>query len=94
MLDVMERCFPERFTAWQPKLKEMVPSLGVELSTEPKLFEEVWARGTEILKLDEPNDFDIVTQDAALKVWDQFSQATFLALVVIYSGYRILKKGS
>ena len=54
MLDVMERCFPERFTAWQPKLKEMVPSLGVQLYTEPKLFEEVWARGTEILKLDKP----------------------------------------
>ena len=30
------------------------------------------------LKLDEPNDFDLVTQDAILKVWDQFSQATFL----------------
>ena len=37
------------------------------------------------LKLDEPNDFDLVTQDAMLKVWDQFSQATFLALVVISS---------
>jgi len=37
------------------------------------------------LKLDEPNDFDLVTQDAILTVWDQFSQATFLALVVISS---------
>jgi putative ABC transport system permease protein len=37
------------------------------------------------LKLDEPNDFDLVTQDAILKVWDQFSQATFLALVAISS---------
>jgi putative ABC transport system permease protein len=37
------------------------------------------------LKLDEPNDFDLLTQDAMLKVWDQFSQATFLALVVISS---------
>jgi putative ABC transport system permease protein len=37
------------------------------------------------LKLDEPDDFDLVTQDAALKVWDQVSQATFLALVVISS---------
>jgi malate dehydrogenase (quinone) len=54
MFDVMKRCFPDRFGAWQPKLKEMVPSLGVELSNEPKLFEEVWARGTEVLKLDNP----------------------------------------
>jgi len=37
------------------------------------------------LRLDEPDDFDIVTQDAALKVWDQVSQATFLGLVVISS---------
>jgi putative ABC transport system permease protein len=37
------------------------------------------------LKLDEANDFDLVTQDAALKVWDQLTQATFLALVVISS---------
>ena len=37
------------------------------------------------LKLDEPNDFDLLTQDAVLKLWDQISQATFLALVVISS---------
>jgi putative ABC transport system permease protein len=37
------------------------------------------------LRLDQPNDFDIVTQDAILKVWDQISQATFLALVVLSS---------
>jgi putative ABC transport system permease protein len=35
--------------------------------------------------LDQPNDFDLLTQDAMMKVWDQFSQATFLALVVISS---------
>ena len=37
------------------------------------------------LKLDEANDFDLATQDAVLQVWDQISQATFLALVVISS---------
>src|SRR5262245_3606083 len=37
------------------------------------------------LRLDAPNDFDLATQDAVLKVWDQVSQATFLALVVISS---------
>jgi putative ABC transport system permease protein len=37
------------------------------------------------LKLDQPDDFDLVTQDAVLKVWDQISQGTFLALVVISS---------
>jgi putative ABC transport system permease protein len=37
------------------------------------------------LRLDEPNDFDIVTQDAFLKLWDQISQGTFFALLVISS---------
>jgi putative ABC transport system permease protein len=37
------------------------------------------------LKLDEENDFDIATQDAVLKTWDQVSAATFFALVVISS---------
>jgi putative ABC transport system permease protein len=37
------------------------------------------------LHLDEPNDFDLATQDAILKVFDQITQATFLALVVISS---------
>jgi malate dehydrogenase (quinone) len=53
MLDVMERCFADRYAGWQPKLKEMIPSLGTELSKEPKLFEEVWAVGSKILKLDQ-----------------------------------------
>jgi putative ABC transport system permease protein len=37
------------------------------------------------LKLDEPNDFNMETQDAFLKLWDQISRATFFALVVISS---------
>ncbi len=37
------------------------------------------------LTLDEENDFDILTQDAVLKTWDQVSTATFFALVVISS---------
>jgi putative ABC transport system permease protein len=37
------------------------------------------------LRLDQPDDFDIVTQDEILKIWDQVSQATFLSLVVLSS---------
>jgi putative ABC transport system permease protein len=37
------------------------------------------------LRLDQPDDFDIVTQDAFLALWDRISQATFFALVVISS---------
>jgi malate dehydrogenase (quinone) len=54
MLDVMQRCFGDRWESWQPKLKEMVPSLGTELSTEPRLFGEVRAWGSEVLGLTTP----------------------------------------
>src|SRR5688500_19663196 len=37
------------------------------------------------LRLDQENDFDLLTQDSILKLWDQISQATFFALVVISS---------
>ena len=56
MLDVMERCFGERYQCWLPKLKEMVPSLGAKLSDEPALFDEVWSWGSKVLLLDRPAD--------------------------------------
>jgi putative ABC transport system permease protein len=37
------------------------------------------------LRLDEPNDFDLSTQDSFLKLWDRVSSGTFFALVVISS---------
>jgi putative ABC transport system permease protein len=37
------------------------------------------------LKLDDPNDFDVITQDALLKTWERISQAVLLALVVLSS---------
>ncbi|MBI4888879.1 MAG: ABC transporter permease [Acidobacteria bacterium] len=37
------------------------------------------------LRVDEPSDFDVVSQDAALAVWQQVSRAIVLALVVISS---------
>ena len=37
------------------------------------------------LRLDQPNDFDIITQDAALKMYDTITGGTFIALVAISS---------
>ena len=37
------------------------------------------------LRLDEENDFELMTQDAILGLWDQISGATFLSLIVISS---------
>jgi malate dehydrogenase (quinone) len=51
MLDVLRRCFPAEYTAWTPKLKEMVPSLGARLSENQALFHEVWDWTTKALSL-------------------------------------------
>jgi malate dehydrogenase (quinone) len=51
MLDVLQRCFAGRYQSWLPTLKDMVPSLGAELSREPALYDEVWAWGTKALQL-------------------------------------------
>jgi malate dehydrogenase (quinone) len=52
MLDVLERCFPDRYQTWLPTLKEMVPSLGAALSREPALYDEVRSWTTKALELD------------------------------------------
>jgi len=62
----------------------VVPRDGVPRDVAMREVEELM-RIRHNLRLDEPNDFDLLTQDAMMKVWDQFSQATFLALVVISS---------
>jgi malate dehydrogenase (quinone) len=52
VLGVLQRCFPERYRAWLPTLRDMVPSLGVTLSDEPALFEELHSWTTKALQLD------------------------------------------
>jgi putative ABC transport system permease protein len=37
------------------------------------------------LKLDQPDDFDMSTQDQLLKLWDRISEGTFFGLIVISS---------
>ncbi|MFC4024234.1 malate:quinone oxidoreductase [Oceanobacillus longus] len=41
MLEIMERCFPEHLTEWEPKIKEMIPSYGVSLSENPEIYQEI-----------------------------------------------------
>jgi putative ABC transport system permease protein len=65
----------------------MIVVLPTENATRDEAMREVEEilRVRHNLRLDQPNDFDLVTQDLALKIWQQFSQAAFLALVVISS---------
>jgi malate dehydrogenase (quinone) len=52
MLDVLKRCFGREYTSWEPKLKEMVPSIGVKLSENQGLFQEVWNWTSRTLQLE------------------------------------------
>ncbi len=61
-----------------------VPREGVSRDQVMNDVEQIM-RARHRLRVDEPDDFDLVTQDAFLQLWDQISQATFLALVVLSS---------
>ncbi|MCU6710510.1 malate:quinone oxidoreductase [Paenibacillus sp. J5C_2022] len=43
MLEVLQKCFPQQVKAWEPKLKEMIPSYGVALLKKPELIQEIHA---------------------------------------------------
>jgi malate dehydrogenase (quinone) len=35
MLDVLARCFPQQFRAWEPRIRAMIPSFGTSLNANP-----------------------------------------------------------
>ena len=67
-----------------PAMIAIVPREGVDRAEAIRDVEAVM-RIRHGLTLDQPNDFDVVTSDAILAVWDQISAAILLALVVISS---------
>lgn len=40
MLGLMKTCFPDRIQAWEPRLRELIPSYGQTLNTRPEIAEE------------------------------------------------------
>lgn len=51
MLDVLARCFPARFPEWEPKLRQMIPSFGRTLSSDPDAASDSLARTANALEL-------------------------------------------
>ncbi|CAH0131452.1 MULTISPECIES: malate:quinone oxidoreductase [Peribacillus] len=41
MLEVINKCFPQRMKEWEPKIKEMIPSYGESLMENPELLHEI-----------------------------------------------------
>ena len=62
----------------------VVPREGVSAETAMKEV-EIIMRSRHSLKLDQPNDFEMSTQDSLLKLYERISQAILFALVVISS---------
>ncbi len=54
MLDLLSRCFPEQLPGWTPKLKEMVPSYGTQLSNDEATAAKTMARTAKALELIAP----------------------------------------
>jgi malate dehydrogenase (quinone) len=51
MLDVLARCFPASMEKWEPKLREMIPSYGTKLSSDPAVAEASLAETAKVLDL-------------------------------------------
>lgn len=56
MLEVIERCFPDRMPEWKPKIVEMIPSYGLSLIKHPDLIEEIYESTGRILQLQPARD--------------------------------------
>lgn len=53
MLDVMRSCFPDQYPSWEPRLRELIPSVGTSLSADPVLREDVREHVDRVLRLRE-----------------------------------------
>ena len=51
MLDIVERCFPAEYAEWKPRLVDMIPSHGVDLTENPGLLAEISASTMKTLHL-------------------------------------------
>ena len=69
---------------FMPVMIAVLPKEGVSRDDTMREIEAIM-RIRHGLTLDKPNDFDLVTSDAILRVWDQISAAILLSLVVISS---------
>ena len=54
MLQVLERCFADRWEGWQPTLRQVVPSFGTSLSDDPEAAQETLVRTAGALRLASP----------------------------------------
>jgi malate dehydrogenase (quinone) len=53
MLDLLKRCWPDRYPQWEPMLKELIPTLGTTLNDHPAKAKKVMAGSARTLQLEQ-----------------------------------------
>ncbi len=66
MLNVIKKCFPQHLKAWEPKIKEMIPSYGVSLLENPELIHEIHTSTERALGLSENLPLQVEDRSAEL----------------------------
>lgn len=51
MLKLMKDCFPQEYSTWEAKIKEMIPTYGIALQQNPALLKQVQEETAQALKL-------------------------------------------
>ncbi|EFM12175.1 malate/quinone oxidoreductase [Paenibacillus curdlanolyticus YK9] len=59
MLEVLNKCFPQHMKAWEPKIKEMIPSYGKSLMENPELLKEIHASTAQTLGLSQNQPLEV-----------------------------------
>ncbi|MDL9936281.1 malate dehydrogenase (quinone) [Gordonia sp. ABSL1-1] len=65
MLSVLEKCFPQQYASWAPKLSAMIPSFGQKLTGNRDLYHQVWDWTNTSLKLTKDATADATLQSAS-----------------------------
>lgn len=54
LLELLDKCFPPYRRYWAPRLRELIPTLGLSLAGDPRLARRTLSRTAEILELTAP----------------------------------------
>ncbi|MBT0723143.1 malate dehydrogenase (quinone) [Rosenbergiella sp. S61] len=67
MLNVIEKLFPQQVKTpqWQARIKQVVPSYGQKLNSDPALAQQVWDHTAEVLQLTPPPRIEMTAPTAA-----------------------------
>ncbi|MFT4148219.1 MAG: malate:quinone oxidoreductase [Micrococcaceae bacterium] len=63
ILDILQRCFPQEFSSWEPKITGMIPGFKQKLNDNEHLAEEITSHTAKVLGIDTDFSEDQRTKD-------------------------------